>query len=703
MVKCQSRTTDITKPHFFEFTTKNFEKITDLKLELIIWCKNNDIKGKKISDYRDVDVDAFGVPMPRYNSSTKTITQLTPKNDKIKIEDGCEIHNEKLTISGTRLMNAIESFTSIPFRTITSNPKKEELYLRVARRVVYSFDEYDDDNTKFRIPDALFVPPQYRQNANRHFKKHILRRYSTGKFKKSGQNHMVLGIPIDGSRTVPTNKRDAVAKKILPIDPAIVEKTLAEICYYVNTLPGTYNLYEKFVIFVLSVHEVCEKIKQYDSNSDSYIETKYSDIKKYAPIFTYVCAKVGAGTDPIVLFIEFFKQYLGFDYVFDPEFFNTEVARKIMSIMSSYDSATTSSAMFDVNSRLSVLIGSTGSDALLKANPFKNSLANVIHEVENISYPSLDKTYKNYVGKHASRRDKMNTNINNLIDSVSFQHSNGVSVTLTNHELIALFGTDFVNINNVIKADGDFRIYCSVRMGVTSDFRDDLDTPVFFDVGNFTATVKFKNQLLVSYGLNPKKIESQLTYKVYGGESIQSHHDMQKNLVDNGVELYRIPIPHRYEITTGPNTTPQNLLVPISSHGSAFGHSISIAEHRYRFKSGLGDIGTYDILIGDLSGEISPDFNYDSASKSIPQLHNKSNTILLKNKDVLFSGPYSKYMPNITVRFKKTDSSKKLKSTATQKISIVPVMECVYKTQWSIAPPGRSFKHITVTNDGRFY
>lgn len=84
---------------------------------------------------------------------------------------------------------------------------------------------------------------------------------------------------------------------------------------------------------------------------------------------------------------------------------------------------------------------------------------------------------------------------------------------------------------------------------------------------------------------------------------------MQKNLVDNGVELYRIPIPHRYEITTGPNTTPQNLLVPISSHGSAFGHSISIAEHRYRFKSGLGDIGTYDILIGDLSGEISPDFN----------------------------------------------------------------------------------------------
>lgn len=73
VIKSQSRTTEISRPHTFEFTTNNFEKITDLKLELTIWCKDNELKGKRISDYRDVDTDAFGIPMPKYNAADEQL------------------------------------------------------------------------------------------------------------------------------------------------------------------------------------------------------------------------------------------------------------------------------------------------------------------------------------------------------------------------------------------------------------------------------------------------------------------------------------------------------------------------------------------------------------------------------------------------------------------------------------------------------
>ena len=167
--------------------------------------------------------------------------------------------------------------------------------------------------------------------------------------------------------------------------------------------------------------------------------------------------------------------------------------------------------------------------------------------------------------------------------------------------------------------------------------------------------------------------------------------------------MYRVPIPHHYEVIIGPSITPLNILVPISLQGPAFGHSISMVQNRYRFKPGLDNLGLYNISIGESGDELSSDFRYDMSNQDIMSYNNKSNTIMLKNRELLFSGPYSKYIQNLNIRFKKTDASQTLKTIDTYKLSIVPVVEFTMQTQWSAAPPGRSFRHITVTNDGTLY
>ena len=704
VIKSQSRTTEISRPHTFEFTTNNFEKITDLKLELTIWCKDNELKGKRISDYRDVDTDAFGIPMPKYNAADRTVTKIEQsKTGDVKIEDGCEILNEKLDIDDTKLMRAIETFISTPFRKVTSNATVKEKYHRVARRSIFSFDQYDDEKKKFRILLAPFAPPKYRRNSNIHFKRHIQEKYATGKFKKTNQPYMTFGIPIDGSTTVMTSKDSAIENDVLPLDPDNVEKLIAEVLHYVSILPDKYNLYEKFVIFVLSVHEAFGKIEYLDKTTNKTAKYKYSKFKKYAAIFTYICAKIGPGGDPIVVFTEFLKQYLGDDYIFAPELFNTELSRNFMSLMAFYDATTESKLMFDINTKLSVLIAHTSSHKGLKSEPFVNSLTNSIDKISNLSYPSLDKTYRHYVGKHSNKRDEISINICNLIATISFQHSGNINVVLTNQQLTALFRFDFVKITKVSKVSDGTRIYCTARMGVTSDFRDDIDVPIFFDAGHFTATVKFKNQMLVKYGLNPVNIESQLSYKVYSGEHNSQCGDFVKNTINNTLEMYRVPIPHNYEVIIGPSITPLNILVPISLQGPAFGHSISMVQNRYRFKPGLDNLGLYNISIGESGDELSSDFRYDMSNQDIMSYNNKSNTIMLKNRELLFSGPYSKYIQNLNIRFKKTDASQTLKTIDTYKLSIVPVVEFTMQTQWSAAPPGRSFRHITVTNDGTLY
>ena len=325
-------------------------------------------------------------------------------------------------------------------------------------------------------------------------------------------------------------------------------------------------------------------------------------------------------------------------------------------------------------------------------------LENEFKALNDVEYIDFDTTLENFVSPNNTL-----TAASNLIDKIIVSYADGIRYEIRGHELRTLFGNDFVTIDKQIKlSDTKKLIFCSARVGVTSDFREFPDIPVYFDPGVFHMNITYKHDAITDIYLSPTDITSWVSYKSYNS-TIDRHAKTETDIIEGSVSLYRVPSPGVYDINLSPHAAPEPFLVPIGKLGNAFLYSLSVGKNNYSTSTDMDQLGAYIMKIGKNNDELSADFLGDSSHKSIKSHNNKSLTIITRESGALFGGTYSKYHQNINVSFSETKNSHKIKSEKTVKISIIPVMEFIKQSKISSIPPGRSFNSISANEKFEVY
>ena len=451
-----------------------------------------------------------------------------------------------------------------------------------------------------------------------------------------------------------------------------------------------YTLLEKFAFYKLISESLLISMVR---NDGSIINYDASIISPIHAMMKKLIVAMGNNYDVLDLLMQTIDLFYDDDNVYDSSLFLTkEFITFVNKLRIIKDNA---------SSELNVLTPFGKSVDAINKSPRKdtvyNSLITPMKELLLAEYNDIEKTYKKYTMPLINENDLLKIDIANMVESISFIHNEVIDVKITGDDLKCLFGSDLVQIHAVVKNNNGNveQAFCSLRMGLTSDFRTNPNIPLLFDIGRFTATINFKSELLVTHHLNPIKIQSYISYEsvMFENEHTISESIRIGEMIYNIIDLYRVPISHKFNITTGNGKNPFDLLIPINKYGLSFARALSISKPIYSTKQTLGNLATYDIMIGDSDDQYSKNLLYNTNEKKFTNHDNETYTIYMGNAAMLFSGQHSG-SKNICINLKKTDASRALKIETSNDYIVIPLVEFLLKKSISQSIPGRSFKLI---------
>ena len=680
--KNDSHVSDINRPHIFEFITENNERVTDVRLELVIWC--NEPVNNKLRCPLNNFVTSYGAKLPTYDN---IFQNFTASHTKIpKIENNGSFQKTKFDLLSTKLykemLNPVK--TGIPYKMKNNSiDNSKYLYIfQIADRLI----TYYLANQPSRS-NELIVPDNVRFADNLHFTNFILNNFIGSNYRSN--NFMKFGGTVNDPYT---SSEAAKNNKSLEFSDNKIKNAINILINESNSLISStkYTLLEKFAFYKLISESLLISMVR---NDGSIINYDASIISPIHAMMKKLIVAMGNNYDVLDLLMQTIDLFYDDDNVYDSSLFLTkEFITFVNKLRIIKDNA---------SSELNVLTPFGKSVDAINKSPRKdivyNSLITPMKELLLAEYNDIEKTYKKYTMPLINENDLLKIDIANMVESISFIHSEVIDVKITGDDLKCLFGSDLVQIHAVVKNNNGNveQAFCSLRMGLTSDFRTNPNIPLLFDIGRFTATINFKSELLVTHHLNPIKIQSYISYEsvMFGNEHTISESIRIGEMIYNIIDLYRVPIPHKFNITTGNGKNPFDLLIPINKYGLSFARALSISKPIYSTKQTLGNLATYDIMIGNSDDQYSKNLLYNTNEKKFTNHDNETYTIYMGNAAMLFSGQHSG-SKNICINFKKTDASRALKIETSNDYIVIPLVEFLLKKSISQSIPGRSFKLI---------
>lgn len=688
----KSHCDNINKSHKFKFTTSNNEMVTDLMLELVIWCDNpiiNDMRRPVNSK-----ITSYGAKLPIYDKSTGQFTDI-PEN-KIEIENYGSFEKTNIGVDKTNLYSEMIEpiFSGIPSRLI-ENPDdiKYSYIVPIINRIINLFIKIQPSST-----GALVVSENLRMLDDLCFKDFISTNFMGSNYKPN--NYVMLGGSVNDPYTSTAEAR-AAKSHIFSKDQIISAIGLVLDGAQKLITSTKYTTLEKFAFYKLILDTMSIKMVY---NDNSVVKYNASMISPVHAIMRRLIATLGNNHDPLELLMLTLDEFYGNNYQYDSSLFLTKEFITMVNSMGVLKNA------LYLESGLLTPFGASVDKSTKSSEKdlVYNSLIKPMKQLMAVKYNDIKKTYKKYTTPYISDDDLLKIDIANLIKLVSFTHSEVIKVDLSGDELKCLFGTDMVKILAVIRDNNGIikQVRCHVRIGVTSDFENFKNNTQLFDVGNFNATVKFKCGPLVRHHLNPTRIQSTITYKSVLFEvsdsvaRCQTIHDdpiVLSRCQISPVELYRVPVPRQYVVYTG-TVVPYDLLAPAGRYGVSFVRSVSMGIPVFSIGQTLGNIAAYDISIGELDREYSKNILSDQQTIKPQYQNNSTYSIYIGNPQQIFSGQHCK-SKNITIKFEKTDASKNLTVDVANDFNVIPVVEFLLKKSDSTAIPGRSFEFIKSLNE----
>lgn len=281
----------------------------------------------------------------------------------------------------------------------------------------------------------------------------------------------------------------------------------------------------------------------------------------------------------------------------------------------------------------------------------------------------------------------------NFIDKVSLKHDGGIDVTFTRDQLVVLFGDKFITVTSIKNRPKNSTYHCTMKLGVTSDFRLKDDEPLYFDPGRFQLKIHFKEEAHKKIFTTINAVESTLAYTVEKRKPKPGI--CEAEITNNRFGFYRVPIPYSYLINVGPTTIPDDIKVPLNKHGESFIVSVAAGNADYFLTPNLGDIDDYLVEIKEPTKMQSLVYDFSVTAVKQQSLQNTNTFVChLNERETLFSGFDTKRQNNLVFKFDNTNSSKKLSTTYTQSLSIIPIVEYGVKYSDAHLMPKRAFSKL---------
>lgn len=692
----ESSVSGLHEVHRIGFTSDNNEYITDLVLNLAIECEvikpsttKNDSSGK----YENLPKSFLGQVIPEIEITNgkyttggkKTYTVMVTKPD---ITDAVHVNNiefEKNVVKKKLNFEELPLYKQLfALNKIKSDYKAAET-LGMSRVI----NEFWSTNTI----NELYLPKKqltffFQDGRNREYFAANFDSFLEDCMHQSDLSKIDGLVNGHGDNFTPLSTTDAKNK----LTTNEIKKSILLLKGLINSLSKQFTTLERcgFVDMFLKLGEGYAYKKPTDSNNTNKDLTR---LNPYNAIFTQ-CKKVASANTKHIDWVKtafevLYGGPLPLGFYATTQFEN--IAKKLALIINA-DGVP-----------MGNMLAAFGAPITNDAN--YNASKDVLFEFEDefkalndVEYVDFDETHDKFASPDNDVAD-----ISNLIGKAMVSYGGGITYDLTGHELRTLFGDDFIKIHrHVLVSDTKKMIFCRARIGVTSDFREFPDDPVYFDPGVFDLALTFKHDAISTDHVRPVDVSSWVSYKCYKSTTDRHAHRLG-DILDGSVSLYRVPIPSTYSVNTTPYTAPTSLLLPIAKLGEAFLYSVSLGRNGYSTSTNIDQVGSYNIRFGETSDELSADLLSDLSEKPMKSHDNKSLTTVVRETGVLFGGTYSKYHQQLNINFSETKNSRKLTSEKKVTISIIPVVEFLKQTKVSSVPPGRSFSVVSANEKFEVY
>ena len=289
----------------------------------------------------------------------------------------------------------------------------------------------------------------------------------------------------------------------------------------------------------------------------------------------------------------------------------------------------------------------------------------------------------------------------NFIDKITIKHDSHVDITLTRDQLVTLFGEKFIVTTSVVNKPRNSSYKCSMKLGVTSDFRLKDNEPLYFDPGRFKLKIDFKQDAHTKIFSSINAIESELAYTVEK-RKLKPKMCITKT-INERYGLVRVPIPGMYKIDIGPNLIPPDIKIPLTKYGESFILLVAVGKAGYSLTPNLDNLNDYCINI--VESENMKSLKRDFPTMAIKYgMQQQTNNIVcnLNERETLFSGFDTKRQHNLIFNFEDTELSKRLPVSSIESTLIIPVVEYVVKYLEVGSAPKRTFLKLKTDENGHW-